>query len=61
MSKYYVKHELYKGDWVINRWFIILGELEKKNYTCFQIILIVKSLCNVEWDLKWISNLIKKN
>jgi len=32
----------------------------KKYSICSQIVLIVKSLCKVEWDLKTISNLIQK-
>jgi hypothetical protein len=44
---------------MIKRRFIILDELEKKCSACSQLVLIVKSLYNVEWDLKRVSNLIQ--
>ena len=44
---------------MIKRWFITLDELEKKYFACSQIVLIVKSLLTVEWDLKRVSNPIQ--
>jgi hypothetical protein len=55
---------------MIKRRFITLGELEKKYSTCLQIVLIkcstssqivliVKSLHKVKWDLKRVSNFIQ--
>ena len=45
---------------MINRGFIILGELEKIFYM-FLIVLIVKSLAKVEWVLKKVSKSYSNN
>jgi hypothetical protein len=44
---------------VIKRLFIAIGELEKKYYTCSWIVLVMKFLRKVEWDLKRVLILIQ--
>jgi hypothetical protein len=51
-------NKLYEGIWVIKRGFITLSELEKIFYL-FSNSIDCKSLDNIEWDLKIVSNVFQ--